>query len=153
MALVVVAVIPARLNSKRFPGKVIYPFCGQPLLSYIYKEVRKVRSINRVLVATDSKQVHQAVTAFGGEAILTSAHHRTGSDRVAEVMKKVRGDIIITVQDDNFGIKAALLDRALKRVISYTSGKFATVARWLDSVDELRNPHVVKVVVAGDGFQ
>ena len=151
MAPTVIAVIPARLNSKRFPSKVIYPYRGKPLLFYVYNEVRKARKIDRVVVATDSKQVQKAVAAFGGEAVLTSVRHRTGSDRVAEVMQKLGGDIFINVQADNFGLKAPVLDRTIERLASDSSIEFATLARRLDTDDELFDPHVVKVVVAGDG--
>jgi 3-deoxy-manno-octulosonate cytidylyltransferase (CMP-KDO synthetase) len=151
MAAVVVAVIPARLNSRRFPNKVIYLYRDKPLLFYVYNEVRKAKKIDRIVVATDSKQVQKAVAAFGGEAVLTSTRHRTGSDRVAEVMQKLGGDIVINVQADNFGLKAPVLDRTIDRLTSDGSIEFATLARRLDMDDELLDPHVVKVVVAGDG--
>jgi len=151
MAPTVIAVIPARLNSKRFPNKVIYPYRGKPLLFYVYNEVRKAKKIDRVVVATDSRQVQKAVAAFGGEAVLTSRHHHTGSDRVAEVMQKLGGDIVINVQADNFGLKAPVLDRTIERLASNGSIEFATLARRLDTDEELFDPHVVKVVVAGGG--
>lgn len=151
MAPIVVAVIPARLNSRRFPNKVVYPYRGKPLLFYVYNEVRKAKAIDRVLVATDSKQVQKAVEAFGGEAMLTSSRHRTGSDRVAEAMQRVGGDIIINVQADNYGLRAPVLDRTIKRLVDDSSIEFATLARRLNTEDELFNPNIVKVVIACDG--
>ncbi len=151
MAATVLAVIPARLNSKRFPNKVIHLYRGKPLLFYVYNEVRKARRIDRVVVATDNRQVQKTVAAFGGQVMLTSAHHRTGSDRVAEVMQKLGGDIIINVQADNFGLKASILDRTVEKLGVDNSIEFATLARRLTTDDELFDPHVVKVVVNGDG--
>jgi len=151
MAPIVVAVIPARLNSRLFPNKVVYPYRGKPLLFYVYNEVRKAKAIDRVLVATDSKQVQKAVEAFGGEAMLTSSRHRTGSDRVAEAMQRVGGDIIINVQADNYGLRAPVLDRTIKRLVDDSSIEFATLARRLNTEDELFNPNIVKVVIACDG--
>jgi 3-deoxy-manno-octulosonate cytidylyltransferase (CMP-KDO synthetase) len=151
MAPTVTAVIPARLNSRRFPNKVIYPYRGKPLLFYVYNEVHKAKRVDRVIVATDSRQVQKAVVAFGGEAMLTSARHRTGSDRVAEVTQKLGGDIVINVQADNFGLKASVLDRTIERLAGDSGTEFATLARRLDTDNELFDPHIVKVVVAGDG--
>jgi len=151
MAPTVIAVIPARLNSKRFSNKVIYPYQGKPLLFYVYNEARKARRIDRVIVASDSRQVLKAVTDFGGEALLTSSRHRTGSDRVAEVMQRVGGDIVVNIQADNLGLKARILDGTIKRLTSNPRIEFATLARRLDTDKELHSPNIVKVVVAADG--
>lgn len=151
MAPKVVAVIPARLNSRRFPDKVIYPYRGKPLLFYVYNEVSKARNIDRAVVATDSKQVQKVVAPLGAEVILTSSHHRTGSDRVAEVMAKIGGDILVNIQADNLGLKAPVLDRTIEQLTKDSSIKFATLARRLETDEELFDPNVVKVVVAKDG--
>ncbi|MCP4653494.1 MAG: 3-deoxy-manno-octulosonate cytidylyltransferase, partial [Candidatus Omnitrophica bacterium] len=90
----VLAIIPARLSSKRFPRKVLYEINGKSILEHLYREVKKAKLISKVVVATDSTEVINAVSQFGGEAIKTSKKHRTGSDRTAEVAKKLGGDII-----------------------------------------------------------
>ena len=146
-----IAVIPARLNSKRFPHKVIYPFHGRPLISHVYREIKKSKCLSRVIVATDSKLVYRTVLDFGGEAAMTSARHRTGSDRVAEAMRKLKGDIIVNVQADNLGLRAAVIDRAVARMKADPHIEYATLARRLRSDSELQDPNVVKVVTANDG--
>jgi 3-deoxy-manno-octulosonate cytidylyltransferase (CMP-KDO synthetase) len=147
----VLAVIPARLNSRRFPGKVLYSYKGRPLLYYVYRELSKARTVDRVIVATDNRRVHDAVVAFGGEAIMTSSRFRTGSDRVAAAARRTGGDIVINVQADNYGLRAASLDRVVKAMRSPPAPAVATLARRIQSDSELFNPHVVKLVTAGDG--
>ncbi|MEW5995536.1 MAG: 3-deoxy-manno-octulosonate cytidylyltransferase [Candidatus Zixiibacteriota bacterium] len=148
MAPRVLAVIPARLNSKRFPNKVIHPFRGQPLLSYVYREICRAKLIDRVIVATDSREVHDVMSRIGADVMLTSKRHQTGSDRVAEAMRKLGGQIIINVQADNFGLKASVLDRVIGKMRRNRRIRFATLARRIASPDELSSPHTVKVVVS-----
>jgi 3-deoxy-manno-octulosonate cytidylyltransferase (CMP-KDO synthetase) len=151
MAPKIIAVIPARCNSSRFPDKVIYPYHGKPLLYYVYREVAKAKKVDRAVVATDSKRVREALAPWGVEVMLTSSRHRTGSDRAAEVMKRLGGNIIVNVQADNLGLKAGVLDRAIERIIADRSIRFATLARRLETDEELFDPNVVKVVTAADG--
>jgi len=147
----VIAVIPARCNSSRFPDKVIYPYRGKPLLFYVYQEVMRAKKINRAVVATDGKRVQKALAPWGVEVMLTSLRHRTGSDRAAEVMQRLGGDIIVNVQADNLGLKATVLDRAIERIMADRSVEYATLVRRLETDEELFDPNVVKVVVTGDG--
>jgi len=84
----VIAVIPARMNSRRFSGKVLYPYRGKPLLFYVWDEVRRARTVDRLIIATDQPEIKKAAEAFGAEVAVTSKRHRTGSDRVAEVIRK-----------------------------------------------------------------
>lgn len=144
----IVAVIPARLGSTRFPRKVIYPYRRKPLLFYVWNEVRKARLIDKVVVATDSREIERTVQAFGGEVVRTTSRHATGSDRVAEAVGKIGGRIIVNVQADNFGVRGAVLDRAVQAMRSDRRMNFATLAYRIEDEDELDNPNVVKVVVS-----
>ncbi len=144
----VVAVIPARLPSTRFPEKVIYPYHGKPLLYYIWNEAKKAHQIDRVIIATDSRKIQQVVTSFGGEVLLTSKHHRTGSDRVAEAVRKLGGDIIINIQADNFGLKAAVLNRVITKMKADRQITYATLIYPLTRDSELSDTNIVKVVPA-----
>lgn len=146
MAAKVVAVIPARLNSKRFSGKVIYPYRGKPLLYYVWDAVRQARQIDRLIIATDNKKIAEAAEEFGAEVVLTSSKPKTGSDRVAEVARHVRGQIFVNIQADNFGLKAQLLDRAISSMKRNPKIRFATLAREVDRDKDLFDPGIVKVV-------
>ncbi|HUV31785.1 MAG TPA: 3-deoxy-manno-octulosonate cytidylyltransferase [Acidobacteriota bacterium] len=147
----VLAVIPARLRSTRFSGKVLYPFRGKPLLYWVWREVRRCSRIDRLVVATDDREVHQAAEAFGAEVMRTSARHRTGTDRVAEVAEVLGGKLIINVQADNLGLKHAVLNRVIDRMNEHPAIPVATLARRIETDDELFNPGLVKVIISETG--
>jgi 3-deoxy-manno-octulosonate cytidylyltransferase (CMP-KDO synthetase) len=147
----VIAVIPARLNSRRFPRKVVCPFQGKPLLYYVWNGLRQAKRIDRLLIATDNPEVAEVSESFGAEVIRTSSRHRTGSDRVAEVMRKTGGEIFVNVQADNFGLKAGVLDRVLEKMKKDRETLFATLARRIDGSKTLSDPCVVKVVMTRQG--
>lgn len=142
----VVAIIPARLSSKRFPRKVLYKIDGKPLLEHLYKEVSRAKLINRVVVATDSNEVIEKVSAFGGEVLKTSKKHRTGSDRTAEAANKLGGDIFINIQADNLGVKANDFDKIITEMLNDKKIKCATFVKKIENEDELYDPNRVKVI-------
>ena len=147
MAANVVAVIPARLNSKRFSGKVIYPYRGKPLLYYVWDAAMRSRQIDRLIIATDNPKVAGAADGFGAEVVMTSARPRTGSDRVAEVARNVKARIFVNIQADNFGLKASVLDRVISSMKRSPKTRFATLAREIDRDKDLFDPNVVKLVM------
>lgn len=142
----VLAIIPARLSSKRFPRKVLYEINGKPLVEHLYRELNRAKLINKVVVATDSDEVIKAVSKFGGEAVKTSRRHRTGSDRTAEVAQKLGGDIIINIQADNLGVKAGDYDKVISEMINNKTIKYATFAKRIENENELYDPNRVKVI-------
>lgn len=147
MSRKVLAVIPARLGSSRFPGKVLYEFEGKPLLWYIWREVSRAKRIDRVIIATDSREVFDCGEQFGAECSLSGKKHRTGSDRVAEVARKQKPDIVVNVQADNFGLKGTVLDRVVKLFLKERKCESATLARRIDDDRDLFNPDLVKLVM------
>jgi len=146
----VLGVIPARMNSKRFPKKVIYPLHGKPLLYYLHTELKKSKVIDRLVIATDDLEIKKIAEGFGAEVILTSKKHRTGSDRTAEVHRKLGGDIIINLQADNFGLKARSIDLMLNRFIESKKLQFATCATKFSSNEDLNNTNNVKAILDKD---
>ena len=146
MSTQVIAVIPARLGSRRFKRKVLHPYQDKPLLFYVWDSIRKSRRIDRLLIATDSKEIMAAVSDFGAEAVMTSARLKTGTDRMAEVARRVKGDIYVNVQADNIGLKASVLDRMIDKFKAQKSVGFGTMARRIGSDDELFDPDKVKVI-------
>jgi len=105
----VVAVIPARYASTRLPGKPLLKETGKTLIQHVYESVRACKDLDRIIVATDDDRILQAVKAFGGEAVMTSAHHPTGTDRIAEAVRDLECAKIINVQGDEPEIEPALL--------------------------------------------
>lgn len=143
----VAAVIPARLGSTRFAGKVLYPFKGRPLLYHVWRQVKKAQEVTQVWIATDSGEIAQAAESFGAEVIFTSRRPRTGTDRVAEAIANHSAEIVINVQADCLGLRPTLLDRVVCQMRRNHSVQYATLARPIGNDRELFDPGVVKVVV------
>ena len=112
----VVAVIPARLQSSRFPGKALHPIHGRPLLYHVWKSVCRCKTIDKVLIATESQEIIKAAHDFGAEVFRSSSKPKTGSDRVAEVAREVRADIYTNIQGDCFGISSTAIDKVVALV-------------------------------------
>nr|MBN2278709.1 3-deoxy-manno-octulosonate cytidylyltransferase [candidate division Zixibacteria bacterium] len=148
----IVAVIPARLGSRRFPGKPLAPIAGKPLIEHLYREASRARLIDRVVVATDTTLIAKAVQGFGGEAFMTSRSHRTGSDRTAEMAGKTGGEIFLNIQADVLGVKAAVYDRVLKAMLADKRMNFATLARAVESDECLYDPNRVKMIMDPDDY-
>ncbi len=110
----VVAVIPARYGSTRFPGKPLAAIGGKPMIQHVYESAAKARDLDRVLVATDDRRIEQAVKSFGGEVMMTSKHHASGTDRLAEVARKIKSDWLVNVQGDLPFIHAETIARAVR---------------------------------------
>ncbi|SYZ72356.1 3-deoxy-manno-octulosonate cytidylyltransferase [Candidatus Zixiibacteriota bacterium] len=142
----ILAVIPARYSSRRFPGKPLSLIAGKSLFEHLYTEVSRSKLIGRVVVATDDKKIYSAARAFGGEVVLTSSRHRTGSDRSAEVLEKLGGDIIVSIQADHLGVKAADYDKVLKAMLAEPPIEFATMICRIDDESTLFDPNRVKVI-------
>jgi len=151
MAAPVTAVIPARLGSKRFPGKVLYPYRGKPLLYYVWDDVRRSKRIERLIIATDSAEVSRAAEGFGAEVFRSTKPHGTGSDRVAEVASRVGGEIFLNIQADNFGLTGRLLDRVIAVFLRERGVEYGTLATRINADSDLFSPNAVKVVVSRSG--
>jgi len=143
----VIAVIPARLGSTRFPRKVLHLWHGKPLLSYLLKDLARSKVLDRLVVATDSREVEEVLGQYQIEVVRTSRRHRTGSDRVAEVMKKIGGEVFVNIQADNIGLTAPGLDRVIRLFLNERRCPMATLARRIEDDEELFDPNSVKLVV------
>lgn len=147
----VLAVIPARLGSRRFSGKVLYPLKGKPLLFYVWDEMRKARRIDRLIIATDSTDVRSVAEGFGAEVFFSRKSHASGSDRVAEAAAKIGGEIIVNIQADNLALPSAVIDRGVTLMRKKPRLLFATTASPIETEDALYDPNTVKVVSSQAG--
>jgi 3-deoxy-manno-octulosonate cytidylyltransferase (CMP-KDO synthetase) len=144
MAQRVVAVIPARYGSTRLPGKSLLAETGKPLIQHVYEQVRKCPDVDRILVATDDDRIFQAVNAFGGEAVMTSSLHPTGTDRVAEAIRSVDCTKVINVQGDEPEIEPGMI----AMVIGLLDGaEMATLAVPFQDPKDALLSNRVKVVI------
>ncbi len=147
----VIAVIPARYGSTRLPAKALADIDGVPMVVRVWKQVSLARSIERVIVATDDERIAAPVRAAGGEAMMTSATHQSGTDRIAEVAAKVHADIYINVQGDQPFTDPRDLDAVAAPMLSDVSIDMATLGTPIADLEEFRNPTKVKVVCDSSG--
>jgi len=148
------AIIPARFGSTRFPGKALAPLLGKPLIQRVYEQARQVQGLHDIYVATDDGRIRDCVEGFGGRAVMTRGDHPSGSDRLAEaadILGLDRQDLVINIQGDQpvfpplvVGHMAAVLERDCTAVI-------VTPARRLTDPELAMDPNVVKVVFNQQG--
>ena len=148
----VAVIIPARYGSSRFPGKVLTPVQSRPLIQWVYEAAARSGLVNRVVVATDDTRIHDAVAGFGGEVMMTSARPRTGSDRCAEVAKKMAEEIIINLQADELLKGPEMLNELSSIMMEDPAVLMGTLKRELTSANELWNRNVVKVVTDHEDY-
>lgn len=149
----IIGIIPARLSSTRLPGKVLLDRTGKPLVQHVYEAATRAAVLSRLVVATDDQRVFDAVRAFGGEALMTSPDHRSGTSRLAEAATALAlpaGAIIVNVQGDEPEIEPGPIEAAVAALV--TSGcPMATVASPFMPGESPHDPSLVKVVVRPDG--
>lgn len=146
----ILGVLPARWGSTRFPGKMLHPIGGRPLILRVLDRVRMARTLHEVCVATDDRRIEDAVRAEGGTAVLTRPDHPSGTDRIAEALTGRAADIVINIQGDEPLIEPELIDRLARTLAEDPTWDMATAATPIRSPEEAANPNVVKVVWAED---
>jgi 3-deoxy-manno-octulosonate cytidylyltransferase (CMP-KDO synthetase) len=145
----IIAVIPARWQSSRFPGKPLALLAGKPVIQHVYENVESSGIFEQVIVATDSIKIKQAIENFGGKAMLTSEDHHSGTDRIAEICKKLDFDIVVNVQGDEPFLTAEPL-RKLVQVFENPQVRAATLMHEL--TERIDDPNQVKVVFDNNNF-
>jgi 3-deoxy-manno-octulosonate cytidylyltransferase (CMP-KDO synthetase) len=146
----VVAVIPARFGSTRFPGKPLAKIHDKPMIQWVYERASRARGVDLTVVATDDERISRAVAEFGGKVIMTASDIASGTDRVAAVADQEKADIYLNVQGDEPMIEPAGIERGLDLV---RSGRFSmgTVMTPLKTRAELEERSIVKVLVDKTG--
>lgn len=146
-----VAVIPARWGSTRFPGKILHPICGRPLVVWVVEAVLRAKGLDEVIVATDDARIAAAVEGCGVSVVMTPSDLPSGTDRVALAAQPADDDIIINIQGDEPLIEPELIEALATRLRSDTTYQMATVACPITTQRVLNSPSVVKVVCNADG--
>lgn len=146
-----VAIIPARYSSTRFPGKPLADLVGKPMIQHVYERTSQASLVNRVIVATDDTRIADAIHRIGGEAIMTSTAHETGTDRLAEVAHGLEADIIVNVQGDEPLIDPAMIDQAIEPFLNNPALKMSTLKSRINCLHDFLSPNVVKVVTNATG--
>ena len=147
-----IAIIPARYESTRLPGKALAQIAGRPTIEHVYRRAAAAALVSRVIVATDDARIFDAVRAFGGDAVMTDAAHRSGTDRLAEVAATLECDVVVNVQGDEPLLAPDTIDAAVAPFTTDPRLEMSTLRRRIVDPAELQNPNVVKVVVDREGF-
>ncbi len=146
----VAIVIPARYASTRLPGKPLLRQTGKYLIQHVYEQALRARNAS-VVVATDDGRIAAAVAGFGGRAVLTRRDHPSGTDRVAEVARRLDADVIVNLQGDEPLVDPAALDLLPKLLADDPDADLATLAVPIATAEQWRSPNCVKVVCDAAG--
>ena len=142
----ILGVIPARYQSKRLRGKMLIPIAGKPMIQRVYEQAIKSQFVERVIVATDDTQLKSFVESIGGTAVMTSPHHPTGTDRVAEAVKDFDFDIVVNIQGDQPFVDPKMIDELAETMLQHNEVNMTTIVKRIRKQD-MRMPSVVKVVI------
>jgi len=151
----VICVIPARYSSSRFEGKPLADICGKPMIQRVYERALRSGTVSDVVVATDDERIFAAVGRFGGKAVMTSADHRSGTDRIAEAVSRLSAadrDIIVNIQGDQPLFAPSQIDEVVKPLLDDPSVDFSTLIYRILRKEEINDPNAVKVVFDRDHF-
>ncbi len=151
LSLRTVGMIPARYRSARFPGKVLAPIAGKPMVQHVYERAAQSSLLDDLLVATDDERVREAVEAFGGKVAMTRPDHASGTDRLAELARELACDAVVNIQGDEPLISPAIIDDAIRPLYEHPEVRMVTLATPVRDAEEHEHWTVVKVVVDARG--
>lgn len=141
--------IPARLGSTRLPGKILADIAGKPMIQWVYERAKASPFLDRLIVATDHKEILNRVQSFGGEVVMTAATHPSGTDRICEAAQKIGfrdDDIIVNIQGDQPLFEAGMIAEVVRALQEDKDTQMSALVYPIQSQAELHNPSVVKVV-------
>lgn len=141
----IIAVIPARYGSTRFPGKPLVQLKGKPLIQWVIEGAKSAKLVSEIYVATDDQRIADAVTAAGGKFLMTRSECPTGTDRIYEATQKLDFDVVLNIQGDEPQITAEYIDLLAKAFIDQPSLDMATLAHPI-ALEDIENPNAVKVI-------
>src|SRR6056300_1244568 len=147
-------IIPARMDSKRFPGKPLKDISGKPMIWHVYDKAVNSGAVN-VVVATDSNEIASVAKDFGAKVCMTSSDHKSGTERIAEAAEAMgydNDDIVVNLQGDEPLMPPSIIHSVASALSVHDSAKVATVAAEIKRIDDLFNPSIVKVVTNKRGY-
>ena len=146
----VLAILPARYGSTRFPGKPLTPITGKPMIQHVWERTRLAKHVDAVMIATDDERIRTACEAFGAEVEMTATNHPTGTDRLAEVAARHDFEVIVNVQGDEPLIEGFVIDTAVEALLHDDSAAMSTIVHRAEPA-AFNDPNRVKVVVDAHG--
>ncbi len=147
----VLAILPARYGSTRFPGKPLTPIAGKPMIQHVWERTCGAKHVDAVVVATDDERIREACLAFGADVEMTRIDHPTGTDRLAEVAERRDHDVIVNVQGDEPLIEGFVVDAAVEALLRDDLAAMSTIVHRAGP-EAYDDPNRVKVVLDSNGF-
>jgi len=154
----IIAVIPARMGSSRFPGKPLANILGMPMIGHCYKRAEMSELIDYVYVATCDQEIYDYISKIAGNVVMTSPLHERACDRAAEAMLKIeeihniKTDILLMMQGDEPMVTPQIIESALKPLINNKDEKISNLYKEINSVKEFEDPNEVKVIIDKNGY-
>lgn len=141
-----IGIIPARYQSTRFEGKVLKDLLGKSVIQHVWDNARHASTLEDLIVATDDERIEAEVRRFGGKAILTAKEHKSGTDRLREVVNPIDVKVIVNIQADEPLLHPSMIDDIVRPLLEDEGIDMATLKKLITDPEELTNPNVVKVV-------
>jgi len=151
----IVAFIPARYQSKRFYGKPLALIEGKPMIQHVFQRAKECPELDEIYVATDDLRIYECVHEFGGKAIMTHKSHQSGTDRIAEAVKKIdlfNQDIVVNIQGDQPIFQPSMLSDLIQALIKNPTIPMSTLMHKINNDQELHDTNKVKVAVDNNGY-
>ena len=151
----VICIIPSRYESTRFPGKPLADLWGKPMIQHVYERVLMAKTVSYAAVATDDERICDAVQKFGGHAVMTSAAHRSGTDRIAEAVSKIDHtdmSVVVNIQGDQPLFEPYQIDEVAKPLLDDPAIPMSTLIYKIQRDEEITHPNAVKVVFDRDHY-
>ncbi|MBW1882602.1 MAG: 3-deoxy-manno-octulosonate cytidylyltransferase [Deltaproteobacteria bacterium] len=149
--MTVLAILPARFGSTRFPGKPLTPIAGKPMIEHVWRRTRTAKRIDGVVIATDDERICEVCEGFGAIVEMTAENHPTGTDRLAEVAERHDHDVLVNVQGDEPLIEGFVIDATVEALLRDDQTAMSTVVHRAKP-EAFDDPNRVKVVVDAAGF-
>ena len=148
----IIGVIPARYKSSRFPGKPLADICGRPMIWWVYQQCLKVEDFDAVYVATEDQRIYDVCTELGINVVMTADTHKTGTDRIGEVARKIPADLIVNIQGDEPLLEPATIKAAIAPFYTNPNLQISNLmTKITDPVDAI-NFTVPKVITNKEGI-
>ena len=151
----IIAFIPSRYDSTRFPGKPLAPIAGEPMIRHVFRCASSCPQVSQVYVATDDDRISQCVDKFGGKAIMTAKEHISGTDRIFEAAQKLHlknEDLIVNIQGDQPVFDPGIISEMIAPLVNDRDIPMATLKYRITDKKEIENINIVKVVTDNAGF-
>ncbi len=148
----IIGVIPARYQSSRFPGKPLADICGKPMIWWVYQQCMKVEDFDAVYVATDDQKIYESCEALGIKVVMTSKAHKTGTDRVGEVARKITSDLIVNIQGDEPLLEPSTIRAAIEPFYKDTKLQISNLMTKIKNPVDAVNFTIPKVITNKDGI-